>query len=93
MSEITLKMAKNEDDFKICDKFLEKLINYESNIDNIIMPNVTINNCYANSAKKENIYLTIAEYNEKAVGYVFAFWNIKREALIKRMSFLLKHYM
>ena len=84
MSEITLKMAKNEEDFKICDKFLEKLINYESNIDNIIMPNVTINNCYANSAKKENIYLTIAEYNEKAVGYVFAFLKHKKGSIDKK---------
>lgn len=78
MTEIILKKANNEEDLKICDKFLEKLICFESKIDTIIVPNVTISNCYSNSINKENIYLTLAYKDQKAVGFVFAFLKHKK---------------
>ena len=38
--------AKNDNDCEICDEFLSKLINFESDCDNIILKNVKVKNIH-----------------------------------------------
>ena len=69
--------AKNDNDCEICDEFLSKLINFESDCDNIILKNVKVKNIHKNSLEHDNVYIAYA-MEKNPIGYVFAYLkNIK----------------
>ena len=64
--------VKNDRDCQICDEFLEKLINFESNCDSIILSNVNVKDVHKNSLAHYYVYIAYAT-NENPIGYIFAY--------------------
>ena len=64
--------VKNDRDCQICDEFLEKLINFESNCDSIILSNVNVKDVHKNSLAHDYVYIAYAT-NENPIGYIFAY--------------------
>lgn len=71
-SNIQIIQAKTKEDCEICDKFLSKLINYESSLDEIINPNVNVCGPCENNIKQNDVFVAYAK-TDKPVGYVFGY--------------------
>ena len=68
---------------EICDKFLNQLIKFESDFDDLINSNFVVNNFYKKSLDNENINLSIAMENNKLVGYIFAYRKYEKNTSFK----------
>lgn len=66
-------IAKTQEDYKICDNFLSKLISYESGFDNSIMQNVKINGLSERNSQHDGVYYAYAKQNNELAGFVFAY--------------------
>ena len=71
MNKIEIIPAKTKEDCEICDKFLSKLIAFESKIDNNIMQNVEIKNMHEKKLNNAYHYMSIAKLNNVPVGFVY----------------------
>lgn len=69
MKDIQIIQAKTKEDCEICDKFLSKLIQFESTIDSSIMQFVEIKNMHEKKLNNQNNYLSIAMINGSPVGF------------------------
>lgn len=71
MKEVKIIQAKTKEDCEICDKFLSKLIAFESKIDNNIMHNVEIKNMHEKKLNNAYHYMSIAKSNNIPVGFIY----------------------
>ena len=72
MKDIQIIQAKTKEDCEICDKYLSKLINYESSFDSVINQNVLVNGPAENNIKQEDVFLAYAK-TDVPVGYILGY--------------------
>ena len=68
---IKIIQAKTKEDCEICDKFLSKLIAFESQIDSNILKTVEIKNMHEKKLNNEHHYMSIAKLNNIPVGFIY----------------------
>ena len=69
---IEIIKANTQEDCKICDEFLSKLINYEASLDGIINKNINVSGPCENNIKQDDVFVAYAKA-EKPAGYVFGY--------------------
>ena len=72
ISNIKIIEVKHKEDFEICDKFLSKLISYESNLDDTILSDVKISGLCESNVKHDGVYVAYAK-KEVPIGYIFGY--------------------
>ena len=72
MKDIEIIQAKTKEDCEICDKFLSKLINFESSLDDSILSNVQIDGLCEKNIQHDGVYVAYAK-KDKPIGYVFGY--------------------
>ena len=73
MDNIVIKKAETIEELKKCNNLLEKLINYESSIDEQINGEFKIENHYEKIIDKNDSIIFIAVKNSEIIGYVMAY--------------------
>lgn len=89
MKEIKIIQAKTKEDCKICDKFLSKLINFESSLDNIINSKVEVSGPAENNIKQEDVFIAFAKA-DKPVGYVFGYRQFNKGKIYNKNILVLE---
>lgn len=70
--EIKIIQAQNQEDFKICDGFLSKLIAYESTLDCVINKDVLVSGPAESNAKQNDVFIAYAK-TEEPVGFILGY--------------------
>lgn len=89
MKEIEIVQAKTKEDCEICDKFLSKLINYESSLDHIINQNVNVCGPAENNIKEEDVFLAYAT-NGQPVGYIMGYRQFNKGKIYNKNILILE---
>ena len=71
MKDIQIIQAKTKEDCEVCDKFLSKLIEFESHIDANIKQFVEIKEMHEKKLDNANHYMSIAKSNNLPVGFIY----------------------
>ena len=89
MNKIEIIQAKTKEDCEICDKFLSKLINYESSLDNIINKKVEVTGPAENNIKQDDVFVAYAKA-EKPIGYVFGYRQFNKGKIYNKNIVILE---
>lgn len=68
---IEIIQAKTKEDCEICDKFLSKLIEFESHLDSSLKSFVEIKEMHEKNLNNKNYYLSIARLNNEPIGFIY----------------------
>ena len=91
MKNIQIVKAKTKEDCKICDEFLEKLINFESSFDDIINKNVDVYGPTENNIKQEDVFVAYAKA-DKPMGYVFGYRQFNKGKIYNKNILILEAF-
>ena len=91
MKNIQIVKAKTKEDCKICDEFLEKLINFESSFDDNINKNVDVYGPTENNIKQEDVFVAYAKA-DKPMGYVFGYRQFNKGKIYNKNILILEAF-
>ena len=89
MIQFEIIKAKTKEDCKICDKFLSKLINFESSLDDVINNKVEVSGPAENNIKQEDVFVAYAKA-DKPVGYVFGYRQFNKGKIYNKNILILE---
>jgi len=89
MKNIEIIKATSKEDCEICDKFLSKLINYESSFDKIINENVEVCGPAENNIKENDVFVAYAK-SDKPLGYIFGYRQFKKGKIYNKDILILE---
>lgn len=89
MEKIEIVQAKTKEDCEICDKFLSKLINYESSLDNIINEKVNVSGPAENNIKQDDVFVAYAKAGNP-LGYVFGYRQFAKGKIYNKNILILE---
>ena len=87
--EVQIVMARTKEDCEICDKFLSKLITYESSFDSIINKNVDVKGPTENNIKQDDVFVAYAK-TDTPLGYVFGYRQFSKGKIYNKDILILE---
>lgn len=89
MIQFEIIKAKTKEDCEICDKFLTKLINFESSLDDVINNKVEVSGPAENNIRQEDVFVAYAKA-DKPVGYVFGYRQFNKGKIYNKNILILE---
>ena len=84
--EVQIVMARTKEDCEICDKFLSKLITYESSFDSIINKNINVKGPTENNIKQDDVFVAYAK-TDTPLGYIFGYTISSKSSTISGATY------